>query len=192
MIKLNDAIKIFPMILFSISRKRASAQLEYNVSSSRMRNALAFSLVLPFCLMIDRFGLYRPTFLQYISPAWTALLTTGIFYLFVILRSLIYKLFRPRRLGGLYEAALSKGSYGLFAIMVVLMLPTVAIMLLVGASDALIAKILLYEIAISFIYLLIRVAHILQLNYSALAIFLYLCALELAPAAMLVASARLL
>lgn len=191
LIKMEDAFRIGRQVLFSISRARGSASIEYNVSASRMRNSLALAMVLPFCLMADAYDLYSPTYWAQIDPVWGVAACAGVWLAYMLLRSLCFGMLRLRRMDNSYREALRRGPYGIFAIMVLLMMLSVGVGVLLGAEKAITRSILLYELGAGMGLSLLRSYQILRMSYNGLLSFLYLCALEMVAAAALVVSAVL-
>ena len=83
LLNLKDIIRLFPTLVYALDRVRGSIGLEYNVSKARMRNDIALVLALPFCLLIDRYALYRPQFWAWIPPMWSGLATIGLVLAFI-------------------------------------------------------------------------------------------------------------
>lgn len=189
LIRISEMSKIVPQILFSISRARGSAGFEYNMSLARMRNIFTLSAVLPFCLVASRFDLYPASFIEAISPEWRTLALIVIMMAYALIRSLCFRLIRLRKLDNSYKAAIARGSYGFLIFLVVVMLLSVAILMFIRLPDNTISTVLHIEILLFYTLSILRSAQILHLSYRALPSFLYLCALEFLPAAMLIASA---
>ncbi len=74
---LRDLLRLLPELLYCFSRPRASVSLEYNTSVVRMRNTAALISILPFCLLADRFGLFRPDMAEEVPAEWSAAATGG-------------------------------------------------------------------------------------------------------------------
>ena len=72
------------------------------------------------------------------------------------------------------------------------MLPTVGILALAGVNDLTVKTVILAETAFIYLVYLIRKSQILSMVCGPLQVFLYLCALEVLPTGLLVASALFL
>ena len=124
---LPDLFRLAPHLLYSFDRSRGSAELEHSVGAARTRNLTALVFFLPFCLMLDRYALLRPDFWSFIPPMWSALATLALMTLFLLVRSLCYVLFRPRRLGTEEFATLKHLPYNYFILIAVLTLLTAGV-----------------------------------------------------------------
>ena len=184
---LPDLFRLAPHLLYSFDRSRGSAELEHSVGAARTRNVTALFFFLPFCLMLDRYALLRPGFWSYIPPLWSAPATLGLMTLYLLVRSLCYALFRPRRLGTEEFATLKHLPYNYFILMAVLSLITAGICTVLRVPDGLIRTLLYWEIGVLWFFTLIRSGQFLDGKGFGFTTFLYLCGLEIIPAALLVA-----
>ena len=186
-ISLPDLFRIAPHLGYAFSRSRGAAELEHSLGTARTRNAVALLFLLPFCLVADRYAPVRPAFLPQPSAAWSAPLTFGLFAGWLLVRRLCYALLRPRRMGAEAFAALRNNPYNYFIPLTVLMLLSCGCISLVGASDALVRTVLCWEIAVFALFCLFRSGQILNAHCSGFATIMYLCGLEIIPAAAYVA-----
>ena len=182
-----DLFRLIPHLLYCYSRARGAEALEHSLGTARLRNLLAFSFSLPFCLVLDRFAVLRPTFWNVIPPAWSAPATIGLVAAFVIVRALFHAFFRPRRMSGEVVTTLRHNLYNYLLLMVPLMLLVTALLLIFPIDEALGRTILRALIAAIWGLSTLRSGQILAAHGAGLSTFLYLCALELIPAALLVA-----
>ncbi|MCR4860778.1 MAG: hypothetical protein K5910_08965 [Bacteroidales bacterium] len=186
-IGLLDLFRLAPHLLYSFDRSRGGAALEHSVSLARTRNTTALIHLLPFCLLADRFKLFRPDFWQHIPAEWSAPATIGVAVLFLLVRSLCYALFRPPRLGPEEQATLRHNPYNYFILLTVLMLVTAAVLILLHVPETAVRTVLLWECGILTFAALLRSAHFLGSNGLGFTTFLYLCGLEIIPLTLLVA-----
>ena len=161
--------------------------LEHSIGTSRSRNAAAFIQAIPFCLVLDRYAVVRPAFWSGIPAAWSAPATIGLVAAFLLVRRLLYAFFRPRRLSGESFDALRHNLYNYLLLLVPLLLLTVAVLTPAHVPDAAGRRILTGEILAVWAFALVRSGQILGAHGSGLSTFLYLCGLELLPAALLAA-----
>lgn len=193
-ISLSDFIKMLPLLLDSYTRKSSGLGLEHNLPTSRERNLAAFVLLLPFCLLADRFRFFTPRILvdnipsEFMAPALVVVV-----FAYLLLRRVMFGVVRePHHLSFDARRALRRGIYNYFILAVVLVVVTIGVMLVCGSSDESIREVCLWEIAGAFGLSLLRSVNILKDFCSAFAIFLYLCALEFLPAGAMVAAALFL
>ena len=186
---LRDLLRLLPELLYCFSRPRASVSLEYNTSVVRMRNTAALISILPFCLLADRFGLFRPELWSAVPEEWSAPATVGVFLAYLLLRTVCSALIRPPRLSGTAADAVRRSPWNYFILLTLLMLITVGLLYIFRPSDTVVRITLYAETALFFLLSLLRSGQILASGFSGLTTILYLCGLELLPAAALAAYA---
>lgn len=186
---LRDLLRLLPELLYCFSRPRASVSLEYNTSVVRMRNTAALISILPFCLLADRFGLFRPELWSAVPEEWSAPATVGVFLAYLLLRTVCSALIRPPRLSGTAADAVRRSPWNYFILLTLLMLLSVGLLYIFRPSDTVVRITLYAETALFFLLSLLRSGQILASGFSGLTTILYLCGLELLPAAALAAYA---
>lgn len=186
---LRDLLRLLPELLYCFSRPRASVSLEYNTSVVRMRNTAALISILPFCLLADRFRLFRPELWSAVPEEWSAPATVGVFLAYLLLRTVCSALIRPPRLSGTAADAVRRSPWNYFILLTLLMLLTVGLLYIFRPSDTVVRITLYAETALFFLLSLLRSGQILASGFSGLTTILYLCGLELLPAAALAAYA---
>lgn len=179
-------LRLAPVINNCMIRRKANTDLEHSMSLARQRNLCALLYVLPFCLVADRFRLFNPGFWTNIPEMWSSLATLGVFLIFCLLRALFFFMLRPPVH---QEAAdtIHHLPYNFFIRLTSIMLATVGISTLLPLSEAVVRSVLLWETAVFFLLSIIRTSYFLSQHCSGLATISYLCALEILPAAVLVA-----
>lgn len=186
LLNLLDFFRIVPHLLYSYDRPHGAATLEHNMGLARSRNMAALCYLLPLCLIVDRFALARPRFFGIIPPQWTAPATVGLVLGFLIVRAVCHGLFRPRRLGGEAVSTLRHNIGNYIILLSILMLMTVGVCAAFRVPDAAARIVLLWETAAVWLFFFVRSAQLLAAHVSGFSTFLYLCGLELIPAALLV------
>ena len=78
---LLDLFRLTPPLLYSYSRSRGAEALEQSLGTARVRNMIALSLTLPFCLILDRFQALRPAYMDAVPAAWSVPVTIGLSWL---------------------------------------------------------------------------------------------------------------
>ncbi|MCR4824501.1 MAG: hypothetical protein K5849_03990 [Bacteroidales bacterium] len=184
---LPDLLRLIPHLLYSFDRTRGAEALEHSIGTARSRNFSALICTLPFCLMADRYALMRPDFFAGIPPQWSAPATLGLLVAFILVRSLFYLLIRPRRMGSEQFATLRHNPYNYFILLTALMLLSVGFLSMLHVPDAVIRTVLWAEIAVIYLFALIRSGQFLGSFGMGFTTFLYLCGLEIIPAALMVA-----
>ena len=182
-----DLFRLAPHLLYGFDRSRGAAALEHSLGMARTRNLVAFACVLPFCLMADRYALMRPGFWAQIPEQWSAPATLGLLAGFLLVRAFAYLVGRPRRLSTEQYATLRHNPYNYFILLTGLMLVSAGVLSLVHLPDAVIRTVLWVEMAVIYLFALLRSGQILSSFGMGFPTFLYLCGLEIIPAALMVA-----
>ena len=189
---LPDLFRLAPHLLYSFDRSRGAAALEHSLGMARTRNLVALACALPFCLMADRYALMRPGFWAQIPAQWSAPATLGLLVAFLLVRALFYLIWRPRRLNTEAYATLRHNLYNYFILLTGLMLVSVGILSLLHLPDVVIRTVLWVEMAVFYLFALFRSGQFLSTFGMGFPTFLYLCGLEMIPAALMVAVVKFL
>lgn len=192
LIYLKDIIRLIPPLLYALDRKRGGESLEYNVSAARMRNTVALIYTLPFCLIADYCGAYRPGFWSMVPPEWSSAATLAVMLAYFLLRRLCYAAIRPGKMSAESLATLKHSLYNYFIALVSVAVPTIGILPLFSVREDIIRTVFLALTGLAFAFATVRAWQILKSRRSPLPTILYLCGLEILPAAAVVASAVLL
>lgn len=192
LVYLKDIIRLIPPLLYALDRKRGGESLEYNVSAARMRNTVALIYTLPFCLIADCCGAYRPGFWSMVPPEWSSAATLGVMLAYFLLRRLCYAAIRPGKMSAESLATLKHSLYNYFIALVSVAVPTIGILPLFSVREDIISTVFLALTGLAFAFATVRAWQILKSRRSPLPTILYLCGLEILPAAAVVASAVLL
>lgn len=179
--------ELVPMVIDNLFRERRSSELETNIRVSENRNILCFALVVPVVQVIYHFRIYDPAFVSAFGEYWRLPMIFAVAVVFILIRTILRSSCQPKYRHDEYMHTLFQG-YSFFIAMAALILPTAAILALSGASNDLASIIILSETGLIYLLLLIRKMQILSRFCSPFQLFLYLCALELLPTGLLIAS----
>lgn len=189
LLMIRDIFRLTPPLLYALSHLHGTSSLEYNISNARIRNWASLASLLPFALISDRFGLYRPEYWSNIPAEWSSVASIGICLAFYLVRRSLHLAIKPRRMYSEDMATLRHSFYNFFLIMCPVMLLSAGLLLSFDVSEDIIRAVLLCEIALIYLHSLVRSGQILASRCGGLATILYLCALEILPLAILVISA---
>ena len=175
MCDIKDFFIIWKPLMPALARWKPLVSLEYNMQLSRTRNRLAGLLFLPFCLAADWAGLTPlPLFLF-----------AGVLAGFGVLKWAISRILSHKRVSQDNWNAAVHACFTLFIVLSVISVLSAGIMGVFRVYEN-VARIVLYaETGLFYLLSLAREAQILNSNCGPLRSFLYLCALELPPAAVL-------
>lgn len=189
LIEFKDIFRLMPQLAYSLDRPKGGLTFEHNVSTSRSRNLIALCCIIPVGLIIDKFQLFSPELWSKLDMRWSALVGVGVVCSYGIIRQFLYTAIHPKRSDGLKRQALKRSPYSFFIILTILMILTAFTLSFIDIDFALSRKIFLIEIGACFLFCLVRNLQILSSFCTFLEAFLYLCGLEITPAAILVVSA---
>jgi len=188
---IRPLLELIPSLGDSVFRARGSTALESSVRLSRDRLLISLALLLPLSLLVFRYRLYDPDFVSGLSANARLATISGVLAAWVLLRWILYRWFMPRRRYDFYQIA-HRSAFTFFILLMLLMLLTAGVLSVVRANDFTVRVFLYVEMMVLYTAFLFRRMQFLSLSCSQLLTFLYLCALELIPSALLVISAVVL
>lgn len=192
LLNIRNYFDILPYAFRAFSRARASFQLEASIPRSRSRDIAALLLVVPFCMVADYYDIYIPDMLSGLQ-SWTKLsVIVGIVASYWLIRKFFTWQFAPRRSGTEAYQVAAKAGNTFFLLLAFMMGFTVLLLSLFDVNHLIIRKICLALMAFIYAVFLLRKTQILSQFCNPFITILYLCALELLPTGLLVASTILL
>ena len=191
LLALRSFLNVLPYLSDGIFRARGSAALENSVRVSRDRNLVAAVFLIPAILVIYRYRLFDIGLFGSLSPDMRLLAVAGVFVGYLLIRFILYRWMKPRRRYDDYQMAYRAG-YTFFILLMMLVLVTVGVCYILQLPDETVKMVILIETGVLFFLYLVRKGQILSLSCKPLTTFLYLCGLELLPAALVVLPAVIL
>lgn len=186
MLLLGNFLNVAPYLMDIFLRARGSAALEGSVRVSRDRNIVALVLIIPFCLLMFRYRLWDPSFLEWFSGNVRILLISACFGVYLLLRVALCFALVPKRSNHDNYFLARRSAFNFFILLVTVQLLTVGICYLAGVPENILRMVLLAEAGFIYLVLIIRRGQILSAYCNPLATFLYLCALEILPTVLFV------
>ena len=183
----GNFIGIIPHLADSILRARGSTALEGSVRVSRDRNIIAMVFVIPAIVIMYRYCLYYPDFVKGMTPNARLWTTMGVVVGYLLLRHILFLWLKPRR-SDAYSMS-HRAGYSFFILMNLVVFFTLGILLLFNTRDAAVRTVILVEVILFYAVYFFRRGQILSTNCKPFTTFLYLCALEILPTGLFVASA---
>lgn len=188
LIILDSFLHCIPYVLRCCTRPRENYRIEDSVPLVRSRNWTFFASLLPFSLIASKYGFFDLDIIMEQPIEWKSPLVYAFFLLFILLRFILYKIATPIK-GSLetYRVA-HRSAMNFFIPYTIILLVTIAVLKLLNVDQSTALQVFIWETAvIYFLYLLVKM-QIFASSYGLLRTFLYLCGLELLPAAALVAA----
>ena len=188
---LKRFLQVLPYMADSYLRVRGSAALEGSIRVSQDRNLVALVLTIPAILLAYHHRLYDPSLLRDLDPNLRLAGIALALLAYALVRHMVYFWVRPHHRMDIFRQA-HRVAYTYFIFLMLLVLVTTGILSLVGVENPIMRYIIYGETGLVFCLFLHRSSQILSLSCNRLRTFLYLCALEILPAALLVVSAVVL
>ena len=186
---LNRLTNIFPSLMACTIRWKESINLEASVKHSLDRDMIAAAMLLPFCLCVEKYGLYTPEFLEGLGAGLHLAAFIGIFIIYCILRVVLSKMLRPKGMNPKTYKTAGRASFTFFIILTLILLASGGILNFIDTDPTVVRSAMLCVSIGIYALFLLRKLQIFISGGSFFAAFLYLCALEIFPTGVLVASA---
>ena len=186
---LRRLVGIFPSVLECMVRWKVNISLQHSLRTRTDRNLFAAAMFVPFVLTAYRFRMYCPDFMQGMSEDVRLGVTFGIFATYLMLRLICKHLFKfSKTPNSIYETATdSVKTY--FIILTILLMALGGISALTDVSLPHARSAMFWISGAMYMVFLVRKSQIFHSSCSLFVTFLYLCALEILPTGVLIASA---
>ena len=180
---------VFPSMAACIFRWKEALALEYSVSLSRDRNLFFVLMVIPLCIVIDRYGIYAPDFLDFLPGEWHIAGVTVCITVFILIKRFLFRVTKLKKTPKETYCAAGGVFLTFFALAAVLISLSAGILSHLPVCEDVIKKVIFYELTSFWVFSLVRKGQIFANNCSIFSTILYLCILEIVPMGLLVASA---
>ena len=188
-IPLRRFVGIFPSLIACLVRWKESVNLDASVQLSRDRDIMTIAMVMPFCLTIGKFAVYSPSWIGKFDADGRLGITIGVIIGYLLLRKGLEYILRPKKMNPKTYKTGCKSSHTFFVILTLLLMTTGSIMSFADAAPADIKNAIIWVSAAIYTVFLLRKTQIFTSSCSFFSGFLYLCALEILPTGVLIASA---
>ena len=94
---LRKIVNVYPSLIACVMRWKESINLEASVKLSRDRNAIALALVIPFCLIVEHFDSFYPSYMDGKGESMRILIVIGTFIIYGSLRLITAFFCRPKK-----------------------------------------------------------------------------------------------
>lgn len=180
-------LKLSGNVFGCLLRWKETANLTASVPLSRDRNTLCTASLLPLSLISARYRLFELDLMDGKAPWVVALISLGLLFLLFLFRNILVYNFGPRRLADLWKISRTNFYNGIIVVTIIGLLVS-GIGAITDMPDITVKKILLHVFGGIFFIFFYRNLEILSWKGQRFKAFLYLCALELTPIALLVVS----
>ena len=186
---LRRLVGIFPSIMACLIRWKENLSLQHSLKTRTDRDLFAAAMLIPFVLTAYRFRMYCPDFMHGVTEEARLGITFAVFAAYLALRVACKYVFRLHKTpNSTYESATdSVKTY--FVILTILMMLTGGISSLTDSPITHIRTAMFWISGVMYIVYLVRKSQIFHSSCSLFVTFLYLCALEILPTGVFIASA---
>ena len=178
---MRDYFILWTPIMRCMVRAKANVEMEHSIQLARTRNRAALLMLPPMWLIAERFSIIS-------ERMWLSL---AIMLGYLVAKRLIAELMPLRRITSETRLAVRRALYTYGIVLAFVMLLTVGLWMLVRWNEDAMIWVFAAEAGAALLLSMVREGEILSSTYHPLVSFLYLCALEIVPAAGLVAAAVL-
>ena len=185
---LRKIVNVYPSLIACVMRWKENINLEASVKLSRDRNAIALALVIPFCLIVEHFDLFYPSYMDGKGESMRILIVIGTFIIYGSFRLITAFFCRPKKQSDKSYVTGCKSMFTYFILITLLLLCVGGVCEFISVRDSRTKEILLWLTGATYLFAIFREFQIFVSSYSVFAAFLYLCALELMPTGILLAS----
>ena len=186
---LRRLVEVVPSLLACLTRAKESINLEASVQLSRCRDFLALAMIIPFCLIVWKFGIYSPSFMDECNDNIRLCVIAGALIGMILVRTILQWVCRPHKRDIKTYSTAWKASRTFFCLLTLILLAVGWISSFVGTPEDTIKSAMLWISAAIYLIFLLRKTQILASSASFFTAFLYLCALEIIPTGAIIASA---
>lgn len=186
LVEISDILLLIPHLLRCMPFWKGNVELEHSVSVSRTRNTVAFVAAVLFCIVADSCSLFNPSWLVSVPPSWHLAATAAIIAGAILLRGLLYLVSPLRSRTQEFQCSVRHAFFNYFIIYALLAVVLAVLLAAFGVPPRAV-RVVLIALAVP-LYLLdiVRTAQILSSRYGLFVTILYLCALEILPAGILI------
>ena len=185
---LNRLINIYPSLMACTIRWKENINIHNSLKLRTDRNLLAMAMIIPFCLVIDRYISEHITILSEMPDAVRLLTIIGAFLCYICIRGTLSLIIKPVKGHDETFMAAQHSSRTFFIILSLTLIATVGCFSLLDPKPERTMRILIWILSGIYLIFILRKTQILLSSYSFFASFLYLCALEILPTGVLVTS----
>ncbi len=184
---LRRLVNILPSLMSCLVRWKESVNLEASVKNSYDRDIIAIGMVIPFCLVAERFNMYALSFMERMDENLRIGIIFGFFAAYLIVRLLASMMVMTKKDKKKTQDTAHKAAYTFFIILTLVLVLTGGLLSFIGISPNVIRSTMLWISAVIYTVFLLRKTQIFASSFSILTSFLYLCALEIIPTGLLIA-----
>ena len=186
---LRRLVNIFPSLVACLIRWKENINLQVSLKMRTDRDIFTYVLFIPFCLAIFRFKLYCPGFMSGMGEGTRLWCTIGIAAGYILVRIACRLLFRLHSTPSSTYKTANDSVRTYFVILALTLLTTGGVLSFFNTPLEHIRTAMFWLSGTIYTLFLVRKTQIFLTSCNLFASFLYLCALEILPTGVLIASA---
>ena len=186
---LKRLVDVFPSLMACMIRLKENFNIQLSLKMRTDRDLVSAAMYIPFCLIVYRFRLYSPSFLDGFTDNGRLGLTIGIISAYMLLRVACRYIFRLHSTSETTYKTASDSARTFFAVLTLLLLIVGSIFNFAEVPANTIKTAMIWISGGIYTLFIIRKTQIFHSSCSFFASFLYLCVLEILPTGALIASA---
>ena len=186
---LRQLVNIFPSLMACLIRWKENVNLQTSLKMRTSRDMIAGAMFIPFCLVVFRFRMYCPGFIDGMADGSRLWATIGMIAAYVMLRFACKLTARTRSTtASIYKNA-TDSARTYFIILTIMLVTTGGILMFFDTPVSHIRTAMFWISGAIYTLFLLRKTQIFLSSCNIFVSFLYLCALEILPTGVLIASA---
>ena len=186
---IRKMINIFPSLAACLIRWKENINLQLSLKMRTDRNKLTCALFIPFCLTVFQYRLYCPQFLGNMADTSRLWCTIGIVAAYAMIRVACRLAFRMKTPTTTIYTAATDSVRTYFIILTLLLVTTGGLLSFFEVPASHIRTAMFWLSGSIYALFLLRKTQIFLSSCNLFVSFLYLCALEILPTGVLIASA---
>ena len=186
---LKRLVNIFPSLMACMIRLKENFNIQLSLKTRTDRDLISAAMYIPFCLLVYRFRLYSPSFMDGFTDNGRLGLTIGIISTYMLLRIACRYIFRMHSTSETTYKSASDSARTYFAVLTILLLAIGSIFTFAGVHTNTTKTAMIWISGGIYTLFIIRKTQIFHSSCSFFTSFLYLCALEILPTGVLITSA---
>ena len=186
---LKRLVNVFPSLMACMIRLKENFNIQLSLKMRTDRNLISAAMYIPFCLLASRFRLYSPSFMDGFTDNGRLGVMFGVISIYMLLRVACRYIFRLHSTSETTYKTASDSARTYFAVLTLLLLVIGSILTFAGVHANTIKTAMIWISGGIYTLFIIRKTQIFHSSCSFFVSFLYLCALEILPTGVLIASA---
>ena len=186
---LRRLVNVFPSLMACLIRWKENVNLHLSLRMRTDRDVLCWAFFVPFCLVVFRYRAYCPGFMNGMSESSRLWTTIGVVIGYALLRIACRLAFRLRTTSNSTYKPATDSVRTYFIILTLVLIATAGVLSFFDVPPTHIRTAMFWISGALYTLFIVRKTQIFLSSCNLFVSFLYLCALEILPTGVLIASA---